>query len=48
LFTNENIQIAFNIFDVDNIGKIRVSDFSKILPSSRDEKVLEHTTKYNK
>ena len=28
LFADENIKIAFNIFDFDNSGKIKLSDFS--------------------
>ena len=48
LFSNENIRMAFNMFDLDGIGKIKISDFSKIMPSSRNEKVMEHTAKFNK
>ena len=49
LFTKESIQIAFNLFDFNKTGKIKISDFVKILPHNNiNEKLTEHTISFNK
>lgn len=46
LMTDENIKIAFDLFDQDKNGKIDVNEFKYLI--SKTENPVEHSSKYKK